>query len=287
MYQQKSGGPGVEKSLLIQPTRKAYLFCVHHAGRTMITTLIIAAALLLTCLCATAAPQSSCPISGKSVDKTHYVDYQGKRIYFGDALSREVFISNPQPYFALLSKHGISLDDAPPLSGGESEAALQGRLYMQFNEESQISRRYEEFAARAQEDGYPQVAKLYRASAEAEKIHAKLLANILGLVNSTEKNLKYSTDFELFVNKAILPDSRALAEKDSDPAATVVFTKFQGACAVHARLFGEALKSVQTGKDIASLPIHVCPDCGNIIIGDAPDKCPICRADRSRFIAVK
>jgi rubrerythrin len=152
-----------------------------------------------------------------------------------------------------------------------------------FAGESQANRKYTAFAEKAKEDGFPNVAKIFAAAAEAEAIHAKKLLKVLGVVGKTEDNLKASVEGETHEYTKMYPEFVKLGEAEKQSDAVLVFTYAMKAEEVHAGHYKEALKAVSTGKDIGGRKVLLCPICGNIFLGEAPDRCPICSAFRKVF----
>ena len=155
-----------------------------------------------------------------------------------------------------------------------------------FAGESQANRKYLAFAKKAEADGFPQIAKLFRATAEAETVHAHNHLRAMGGIKSTAENLQEAVAGENYEFTQMYPGFVAEAEKDGNKAALI---SFKGAMAVeytHYGLYTQALASLQAGKDLAGAPIHVCPICGHTVIGEAPDKCPVCGAPKARFLLI-
>jgi len=145
-----------------------------------------------------------------------------------------------------------------------------------FAGESQANRKYQAFSEKAAAEGFKNVATLYKAASEAEAIHAKKLLKVLGAINETSKNLEGSIAGETHEYTSMYPSfiREAEAEKKSD--AVLAFTHAMKAEEVHAGLYKKALASIKAGHDLGNEKIFLCPVCGNIEIGKAPDKCPIC-----------
>lgn len=155
-----------------------------------------------------------------------------------------------------------------------------------FAGESQANRMYLAFAKKAESDGFPQVAKLFRAAAAAETVHAHAHFRVMGGVKDTAGNLQAAIEGEGYEFQQMYPGflSEAEAEKNA-PAAT----SFRYALAVeeiHHDLYSSALASVRNGKDLSAQDIFVCEVCGNTVYGHAPDKCPVCSADKSKFMKI-
>ena len=152
-----------------------------------------------------------------------------------------------------------------------------------FAGESQANRTYLAFAKKADEEGYPQVAKLFRAAADAETVHAHAHLRAMKGINSTAENLQAAVDGEGHEFKQMYPGFVAEAEKEGNKPA---FYSFQNALAVeeiHHGLYSEAIESVKSGSDLPEAKIFVCQVCGNTVMGQAPDKCPVCGAAKEKF----
>lgn len=153
--------------------------------------------------------------------------------------------------------------------------------------ESQANRKYSVFAEKAAAEGYPAVAKLFRAASEAEAIHAKRLLFILNAVGSTEENLKGAMEGENYEFMEMYPPYVEEAKKERKSEAALVFTHAMKAEEVHANLYLQALESVRGGKDLDAEKIFLCPVCGNVEIGEAPEKCFICGVPARMFREVQ
>jgi rubrerythrin len=164
--------------------------------------------------------------------------------------------------------------------------ATAENLQAAFAGESQANRKYLAFAKKAEADGFPQVAKLFRAAAEAETVHAHSHLRALKGIKGTVENLQVAIDGEAYEFQKMYPEFLALAEKEDHQAA---ITSFKFALAVeetHHRLYSKAMEAVKGGKDMPAAKIFVCAGCGHTVLGEAPDKCPVCGAPRSRFAEV-
>ncbi len=156
-----------------------------------------------------------------------------------------------------------------------------------FAGESQANRKYLAFAKKAEQDGFPQVAKLFRAAAEAETVHAHAHLRVLGGVKETAANLAVAVEGEGFEFKHMYPKFVAEAEKEGNKAALTSFKYAMAVEEVHHGLYGKALESVKAGKDLAAANIYVCPICGNTFMGEPPDRCPVCGVDRKKFVEME
>jgi rubrerythrin len=156
-----------------------------------------------------------------------------------------------------------------------------------FAGESQANRKYLAFAKKAEKDGFPQVAKLFRAAADAETVHAHAHLRVLGGVKDTAENLKSAIEGEGFEFQDMYPKFLKEAEDEGNKPATFSIKFAMAVEEIHHRLYTEALNAVQSGSDLPQTDIYVCPVCGNTVYGGAPDKCPICAAPGSKFFSVQ
>jgi rubrerythrin len=152
-----------------------------------------------------------------------------------------------------------------------------------FAGESQANRKYLAFAKKAEEDGYPQVAKLFRAAAEAETVHALAHLNVLNGVGSTAANLKEAIGGEYYEHTQMYPAFIEQAKKDGNKDALRSFGLANTVEKVHETKYQAAADSVAKGKDLPKKRLFVCPVCGNVEEEGAPDKCPVCGAPGSSF----
>lgn len=144
--------------------------------------------------------------------------------------------------------------------------------------ESQANRKYQAFSEKAAEEGFKNVAVLYKAASEAEAIHAKKLLKVLVAIGPTAKNLEASIAGETHEYTTMYPEFIKGAEAESRSDALLAFTHAMKAEQVHATLYKKALDAVKAGHDIGRDKIFLCPVCGNIEVGTVPDRCPICSA---------
>ncbi|HOV06020.1 MAG TPA: rubrerythrin family protein [Anaerolineaceae bacterium] len=150
-----------------------------------------------------------------------------------------------------------------------------------FAGESQANRRYLAFAQKAEEDGYVQVARLFRAVAHAETVHALNHFRRAGQVRSTAENLETAADGEHYENTIMYPDFMKDAETEGDKKAYQSFHWANEAEKIHEGLYREALASLsQPGEEY---DYFICPVCGYTEKRSAPEKCPVCGTPGSRF----
>ncbi len=153
-----------------------------------------------------------------------------------------------------------------------------------FAGESQANRRYLAFAKKADEDGYPQVAKLFRAAAAAETIHALNHLKALDGIASTAENLQAAINGENFEVVKMYPPYIQDAEADEDKKAYTSFKWAWEVEKVHEALYRAALESLNSESAKAEGPdYYVCPFCGYTHAGSSPDKCPVCGTPGKRF----
>jgi len=159
----------------------------------------------------------------------------------------------------------------------------EGNLQEAFAGESQANRRYLFFAGRAEKEGHPQVARLFRAAAEAETVHARNHFNAMDGVGSTRDNLLAAVMEEHHEFTRMYPPFIEQAKSEESERARVSFEYANEVEQIHHERFQEALKALEAGQQPKDEPYLVCQVCGNTIAGEAPEKCPICGAPRDRF----
>jgi len=152
-----------------------------------------------------------------------------------------------------------------------------------FAGQSQANRRYGSFAERAERDGFKQVARLFRAVAFAEELHAKRHLAMMKGVKSTAENLQAAIEGENYENSEMYPGFQRDAAGERNAAAALNFQQTGKVEEVHEELYRAALKAVQKGVKQEEKPIWVCLGCGNTVEGEPPEKCPICGAPKSMF----
>lgn len=165
--------------------------------------------------------------------------------------------------------------------------ATEDNLKEAFAGESQANRRYLAFAKKADAEGKPGIARLFRAAAAAETVHAHAHLRVLGGVKSTADNLKTAVEGESHEFKSMYPDFAREAQAEGNKAALASIQNAMAVEEVHFGLFGDAAKVLAEGGDMPDKTIYVCSVCGNTIIGDAPDACPVCGASKNRFDPVE
>jgi rubrerythrin len=155
-----------------------------------------------------------------------------------------------------------------------------------FAGESQANRMYLAFAQKAEEEGLPQIAKLFRAAAEAETVHALNHLRAMGQVKSTVDNLGTAVSGETYEFKKMYPDFLVDAKKDVNKQAYQSFDYANRVEEIHAGLYQKAIEAAKTKKDLPKAEIYVCPVCGNTFVGSTPDRCPICATAKDKFMKI-
>uniref|UniRef100_C6E1R9 Rubrerythrin n=1 Tax=Geobacter sp. (strain M21) TaxID=443144 RepID=C6E1R9_GEOSM len=155
-----------------------------------------------------------------------------------------------------------------------------------FAGESQANRKYLAFAKKAEADGLPQVAKLFRAAAHAETVHAHAHLRAMGGIRSTADNLKEAVEGEGFEFQKMYPPFLEQAKAEGDRAAENSFKFALAVEEVHHGLYQQALAAVEGGKDLADRPVYVCEVCGNTVYDAAPEKCEVCLVPKERFTLI-
>src|SRR5271157_5676340 len=151
-----------------------------------------------------------------------------------------------------------------------------------FAGESQANQKYRAFAKRAEQDGFPNIARLFRTTAEAERIHAEGHLRALAGIASTGENLQAAIEGESYEYTTMYPPMLEQAQAEGHRA-KVMFGYAVKAEAIHAELYQRALEAVEQGKDLFEARFYLCPVCGHIEFGAPPETCPICGAKKEKF----
>ena len=159
-------------------------------------------------------------------------------------------------------------------------ATTEQNLAEAFAGESQANRKYLAFAKKAEREGLHQDAKLFRAAAAAETVHAHSHLRVLGGINSTVENLKEAVEGETHEFKNMYPDMIETAKKEGNKSAVRTFTYANEVEKIHAGLYEKALENPE---GMTETDYHVCSVCGYTAEGSAPDKCPVCGANSNAF----
>jgi rubrerythrin len=164
--------------------------------------------------------------------------------------------------------------------------STRDNLQAAFAGESQANRTYLAFAAKAESEGHPQIAKLFRAAAAAETVHAHAHLRVLGGVKDTGQNLQSAIEGEGYEFQEMYPKFIEEAETEGNRAAVASFRNANAVEKIHFDLYSKALETLAAGQDMPAASIHVCEICGNTVVGDVPDRCPVCGAPKAKFTEV-
>jgi rubrerythrin len=163
-------------------------------------------------------------------------------------------------------------------------ASTQDNLKEAFAGESQANQKYRAFAKKAEQDGFANIARLFRTTAEAERIHAEGHLKSLDGIGSTAENLQAAISGETHETKEMYPPMLKQAEAEGHKSKRM-FGYALEAEAVHAKLYQLALEAVQQGKDLA-VEFYLCPVCGYIEFGKPTNDCPVCNTKAEKFVQV-
>jgi rubrerythrin len=150
-----------------------------------------------------------------------------------------------------------------------------------FAGESQANRRYLAFAKKADEEGYPQVARLFRAAAAAETVHAHNHLAALGEIKATQENLQTAINGENYEVVSMYPGFIKDAEAENEKKALTSFRWAWEVEKVHEELYRKALAALDKPEE--TFDYYVCPVCGYTHEGSAPERCPVCNTPGKRF----
>ena len=163
----------------------------------------------------------------------------------------------------------------------------QQNLEEAFAGESQASRKYLFFAEKAESEGHPQIARLFRAAAEAETVHARNHLKAMDAIGSTRDNLKEAISGENYEFTEMYPAFIEQAKAENNEKAERSFDYANKVEKVHHGLYQKALEALEAGQEPKTEPYFVCPVCGYTVAGEAPERCPICGTPRSKFKRVE
>lgn len=152
-----------------------------------------------------------------------------------------------------------------------------------FAGESQASRRYLYFAEKAESEGLPQIAKLFRAASESETVHARNHLKAMGGIGTTKDNLKAAAEGESYEFTKMYPGFIEQAKAEGNKKAEITFDYANKVEKIHHGLYKKALELLEAGKEAKAEPYYICPVCGYTVAGEAPEKCPVCGAPGSKF----
>lgn len=165
------------------------------------------------------------------------------------------------------------------LKSSKTEANLQ----RSFTEESELNRLYVAYARQAETEGYPQASRLFRAIAESETVHASSDLRVLGAIKETRDNLQEAARRQRKNGQELYPGLVSTAEQENIRTARVIFDYARQVEQIHVNLLQQALDQLE---DMPAGEYHVCPVCGNTVLGRPPDTCPICGTPGSAWMRI-
>ena len=165
--------------------------------------------------------------------------------------------------------------------------STDNNLMAAFAGESQANRKYLAFAKKADADGFPQIARLFRAVAAAETVHAQAHFRVAGHVKNTVANLQAALEGEHYEFTKMYPEFIAEAIAEGKKGAQSSFERANEVEQTHHGLYSQALDAAKTGKDLPAADLYVCEVCGHTVVGEPPDECPVCGARREKFSKVE
>ncbi len=159
----------------------------------------------------------------------------------------------------------------------------ENNLKEAFAGESQANRKYTAFARKAEAEGFKGVAKLFKAAAAAETVHALKHFDVLKGVGGTLENLKAAYSGEHFEFTSMYPKFIEEAKEEKNNAAALSFNWANEVEKIHGALYDKAIKALEAGQSIPEKDYYICPKCGYTAEEHAPDKCPVCGAKKEEF----
>ncbi len=156
-------------------------------------------------------------------------------------------------------------------------------LEFAFAGESQASRKYTYFAEKAEQEGHKRVARLFRAAADAETVHARNHLKVMQGIKSTKENLEAAIGGENHEFTEMYPQFIQKANAEGEKKAVDSFDLANKVEKIHHTLYRDALSKLDKGDSGELKPFYVCQYCGNTIEGEAPDKCPVCGMPKKMF----
>ena len=165
-------------------------------------------------------------------------------------------------------------------------AVTKENVEFAFAGESQANRKYLFFAEKAEQEGYKQVARLFRATAEAETVHARNHFRVMQGIESTKDNLLTAIGGESHEFTEMYPGFIKQAEVENESKARDSFDLANQVERIHHGLFETALNMIETGQAMDEKSFYVCQVCGNTVEGEAPERCPVCGAPKKMFKAI-
>lgn len=153
-----------------------------------------------------------------------------------------------------------------------------------FAGESQAHMRYLIFSEKAEREGYPNIARLFKAISFAEQVHATNHYRELGGINASPQNLRIAIDGETWEVEEMYPAYLAVAQLQQEKGAQRSMGYALEAEKIHAAIYTEAQKATEMGQDLKIGPVYICSVCGHTVEGEAPERCPVCNAKREKYV---
>ena len=152
-----------------------------------------------------------------------------------------------------------------------------------FDGEAKACLRLLGYAEKAEQEGYTQMARLFRAISAAEQVHALKHLRLLKIIKSSEENLKTAFESETSVSENIYPEFIRVAEEEGNQPASIGFSHARDAESFHAKLYKNAIDHMIEERETT---YYGCQICGYVADGQAPESCPVCEAPRDKFTQV-
>jgi rubrerythrin len=165
-------------------------------------------------------------------------------------------------------------------------AQTDDNLKAAFAGESQANQRYLSFAKKAEQDGFSNIGKLFRAAAAAETVHAGNHFRVMLGIGETLDNLRAARAGENDEIESMYPGFVETAQKEGNGDAAETFDLALQVERIHRELYGKAIKSLEKGKDLPTKLMFVCRGCGNTVEGAPPQECPICGSPQHWFMLI-
>lgn len=156
-------------------------------------------------------------------------------------------------------------------------------LHRAFVGEATAALRLKGYAEKADKEGYPQMARLFRAISAAEEIHALKHLRILKIIKSTQENLQDSFESETKISEGIYPELIKVAIAEGHKAAEISFSQARDAEEVHGKLYKNAIEHM---LDDTESDYYVCSVCGYVHVGKPKEDCPVCNVSPDRFLLI-
>ncbi|MEA2101559.1 MAG: rubrerythrin family protein [Thermodesulfobacteriota bacterium] len=161
---------------------------------------------------------------------------------------------------------------------------IKDAIHQAYTGESKAALRLKVFAEKAEKEGYPQLARLFKVISFSEEIHGKKALRLLRQVKTTEENLQESFESETQVAGVAYDTFIKRAEEVGDKAASLYFSQSKDVEEVHAKLYKEAMGHVLEERETI---YYVCEVCGYVSDGVLPQECPVCGVSKEKFVRIE